>query len=344
MRSNTHCGAKLQYIYKQGLEVRGYPAHRSRVVGSTTHEIVEGIYRSTADVMIDEMAPMHDGIKRGMEYFDGVIPGYRDYNDTFKRIPPEELEFMIKFDKMLVEVFAEIYHKYIFMTENFEIQLTDENEEMIEKSLMAATITPGGRASPRYYYAGKMDWVFFNPSDKYVYLGELKTKAKSFWTEKLQMGLKYDEQITGYLWLIRQQPWGKKLNINRIIYTVLLKPALRLKKNETQDEFIDRCRETMLANPEDYYDRKIIYRSDKEIDEFGKRAYVDSVRIKEMMDEPDPRMLMNPGYSGENCVKFQRPCDFYDLCSSHARPADLHERFIVKGHAHQELDMDLEEA
>lgn len=50
--------------------------------------------------------------------------------------------------------------------------------------------------------------------------------------------LTIDDQVTGYLTalsIMRDEP------VNRVIYTACQKPTIRLKQNETEEEFIERC-------------------------------------------------------------------------------------------------------
>lgn len=350
MRNQTACINKLQNLYLYKLKPRWYGASRALVIGSAVHDAVEIMYRTLYNALAGD-APLHAALEAGLGYFDGSLTHYIAYNDLHKNQSPEDLKYDMDYDRMLVEVQIHVYYYEIYLKEKFEIAVLDK-ELGLEKSMMARTITPGGRKSPKYYYAGKNDQLFYLPADGKHYLSELKTKSKMFWTATHKLGMKYDEQITGYLWLFRQN--YPNMKINDVIYTVLLKPVAPryvMRKAEDQAEFqqrildtrydmLEKTRAKVMDDLADHVDRILIHRADGQIDSFGKRAYRESLKIEQMLKDEG---YINPGYGGENCVKFNKPCEFFDLCAEHSRPKDLSVDYVIKSNAHEELGMEVSE-
>jgi hypothetical protein len=114
-----------------------------------------------------------------------------------------------------------------------------------------------------------------------------------------------DAQVS--LYLLAAERLG--LGVTEILYDVLRKPALRLKKGETPVAFEQRCLETIAEDPEHYFQRKILTRNERE-----RAAHVrdvtGTVRLVQaaaFLGEDTPR---NTG----SCWAFGRPCEFYPVC------------------------------
>ena len=114
-----------------------------------------------------------------------------------------------------------------------------------------------------------------------------------------------DAQVS--LYLLAADRLG--LGITEILYDVLRKPALRLKKGETPEAFEQRCLETIAETPEHYFQRKILTRLEPE-----RAAHVrdvhGTVRLMQaaaFLGEDTPR---NTG----SCWNYGRPCEFYPVC------------------------------
>jgi len=143
-----------------------------------------------------------------------------------------------------------------------------------------------------------------------------------------------------------------KMKINNVIYTVILKPiAPRYVKRkaetpadlaqriiDTRYEKLEETRAKVMGDMPKYIDRIIVHRADSQIDSFGKRAYREGVKIEKMLGDEG---YINPGYGGENCVKFNKPCEFFDLCAEHSRPKDLSVDYVIKSSSHEELGMEV---
>lgn len=97
-----------------------------------------------------------------------------------------------------------------------------------------------------------------------------------------------------------------------VVWDVLRKPALRLKKNESETEFERRCLEDIEDNRSYYQQRKQIVRFEDE-----KQAHVRDILgvVHLMLTGETPR---NRG----SCFSYERPCDFFEVCAGEAEISD----------------------
>lgn len=140
---------------------------------------------------------------------------------------------------------AKAYEKYIFPAVKVELA-----EEWLEKEV-----------TPEVTLIGRVDGM---TADGVVV--EHKTTSRDIGAE-YEYNLMWDEQVLAYMYLT---------GTRRIIYTVVKKPTIRLKKDETQEEFYQR----MLAWYDDDTESKIrtfdVIRTDEEVQAFVDE-FVDTV-------------------------------------------------------------------
>jgi len=115
-----------------------------------------------------------------------------------------------------------------------------------------------------------------------------------------------DPQVSTYLAASRRE-----LGIAQVVYDVLRKPALRLSKKETPDEFHTRCLEDIAARPEHYYQRNVIVRLEADHREFV-RDVVGTVHLMQTGETP-----RNPN----SCFLF-RECEYFGVCAGGVRLDD----------------------
>ncbi len=142
--------------------------------------------------------------------------------------------------------------------------------------------------------------------DGKLYIEEYKTTSSD-----VSPGSEYwdiltmDTQCVGYVTLLKAMGY----DIHGIIYDVWRKPALRLKKTETVDEYNERIYAAMWEENEKYYARKpiTILRSDEErfADTLGK---IDLLRMS--MD------CNNLWYHNEMACKTFGRCEYLPICSN----------------------------
>lgn len=111
--------------------------------------------------------------------------------------------------------------------------------------------------------------------------------------------LQNDEQILTYMWAY---------GVNEILYTVCKTPSIRLKKDETDDEFRQRCFDWYGTDTELKIGTINVYREPDEIAEFGKDLEAISDEINNCS-----RFYRVPSH----CMKWGRPCEYMGICRNY---------------------------
>lgn len=117
--------------------------------------------------------------------------------------------------------------------------------------------------------------------------------------ESYIMSLQNDEQILTYMWAY---------GVNDILYTVCKTPTIRLKQNESEDDFRFRCIDWYSDDTEHKIGTINVYRSPEEIAEFEES-------LKLMVDEIEHchNYYRVPSY----CMKWGRPCEYSSICRNY---------------------------
>ncbi|MDE7104970.1 MAG: PD-(D/E)XK nuclease family protein [Ruminococcus sp.] len=200
-------------------------------------------------------------------------------------------DFEIDFENPKVSAMATAYKKYIYP--QFEVR---KAEECFEYQLSEDCTLVG-----RFDGIAKDDCVV-----------EHKTTSSDV-DEEYIYGLQWDEQILDYMLAS-----GK----NEMYYTVCKKPTIRLKQNETNEEFYQRCVEWYDTDT----DKKIrvikVTRNQKEIEQ--QKEYLKHIASRMEYDEEwykatisacdgkDPAgwFYRNPSH----CTCYGRRCEFASIC------------------------------
>lgn len=112
-------------------------------------------------------------------------------------------------------------------------------------------------------------------------------------------GLQNDEQILTYMWAY---------GVNHILYTVCKTPTIRQKKDETEDEFRERCIEWYNTDIELKIGTIDVYRSPEEIEEFALELERMDAEIRNCEN-----FYRVPSY----CMKWGRPCEYMSICRNY---------------------------
>lgn len=108
--------------------------------------------------------------------------------------------------------------------------------------------------------------------------------------------LQNDEQILTYMW---------SYGVNEILYTVCKTPSIRLKKDESEDDFRQRCFEWYDTDTELKIGTINVYREPSEITEFSEDLEAISDEISNCH-----RFYRVPSH----CMKWNRPCEYMGIC------------------------------
>ncbi len=217
-----------------------------------------------------------------LKYIDGVYPQTSPETLERGRGYHEKLEAVLKgepfeMDDPKTDAMVMAFEKYVLP----KLGKVEAVEEWFEKPIGEHTIV------------GRCDGRLSNGK-----LLEHKTTSAEL-DEAYIAGLQNDEQILTYMWAY---------GVNDILYTVCRTPTLRLKQNESEDDFRLRC----LNWYSDDTERKIgtinVYRSPDEIAEFAES-------LKLMTDEIEN--CHNFYRVPSHCMKWNRPCEYAPICRNY---------------------------
>lgn len=111
-------------------------------------------------------------------------------------------------------------------------------------------------------HVGKSDGVVLHKEYGKLFLYELKTatdRDRDSYIHRLEI----DKQISSNLMALSDMG----IECDGVIYDVIWKPGVRMKKDETPDELDQRMLDVMAADPAEYFTRHLVYRSPKAITE-----------------------------------------------------------------------------
>lgn len=165
---------------------------------------------------------------------------------------------------------------------------------------------------PKFEVVSTEDWVIKNfDGSSFGMLGrtdgisngalvEHKTTSETN-LEEYEYGLQWDEQILAYMWLT---------GMRKMWYTIIRKPNIRQKKNESDEEFFNR----MVAWYDEDTDTKIklteVFRTDEEVMAFAKHAEHIVSEIMKANNGLDDEIYRNTMY----CTKWGRRCEYAGIC------------------------------
>lgn len=180
----------------------------------------------------------------------------------------------------------------------------------IEKVIQGEILNPEtGRPAREYAYGGRVDGLVLMKKDDMGFkagdllLMEHKTASKvdEGYFERLQL----DSQIRLYAIYL-----GRELGtqIAGCLFNVILKPTIRQRKNESEEEYAKRLRLEMNW-PEQYY-RRYLHFPELRLQEIQKELWDAKNIVAKARQAGIYTMNTNA------CFDFHRKCDYWDLCSS----------------------------
>lgn len=182
---------------------------------------------------------------------------------------------MFEFDDPKTDAMALAFQKHIMP----QIGKVEAVEEWFERLL------PNGNV-----LVGKCDGRLSNGK-----ILEHKTTSADL-DEAYIASLQNDEQILTYMWAY---------GVNEILYTVCKTPTIRLKKDESDDDFRQRCFEWYDTDTDMKIGTINVYRDPDEVAEFAE----DLNAIADEIDNCE-RFYRVPSH----CMKWNRPCEYMGIC------------------------------
>lgn len=218
-----------------------------------------------------------------MRYVEGVFPSTtaaplergRGYHSKIECLLRDE---SFEFDNPKIDAMAMAFDVYV----RPELGDVEKVEEWFEKPLKNGTVI-----------VGRCDGI---KSDGTIV--EHKTTSGNI-DEAYIAGLQNDEQILTYMWAY---------GVNKMLYTVCKTPTIRQKKDETEDEFRERCIDWYAENTGDKIAMIEVYRSPEEIAEFERE-------LNAIAEEIESAKLFYRVPS--HCSKWGRMCEYASICRNY---------------------------
>lgn len=236
-----------------------------------------------------------------LKYIEGLTPAVKpealetgsNYHKLLEELNNGNLEALVEDDYSKEMAMAQAYYKYIYP--KFHVV---EAEKWLEYDLGSGDTL-----------VGIADAI---ADDGHIV--EHKTTGSEI-TEQYEYNLLWDEQILAYMLMT-----GKR----KVWYTVCRKPTIRIKKDETEQEFYKR----MVAWYDEDTDSKIrlleIERTDEEVEEFKNQLHDIWLEMK----YAEAAELRNPYYRNTcHCNMWGRRCEYSSICM-HYDPNQQYVEFV----------------
>lgn len=121
-------------------------------------------------------------------------------------------------------------------------------------------VLKGGRKSRVHYIAGKIDDIVHTPQGDWLVEYKTASQLTGSYFERLYL----DEQVSMYCYVLRRLGY----NPVGVIYRVIRKPTIKVRKNESIRQYTDRLIEEYRARPDFYFLEQKLYRTQDDLDEF----------------------------------------------------------------------------
>jgi len=191
--------------------------------------------------------------------------------------------------------------------DHYETDLLDWEIIAVEEQVRAAILDPKtGQPSETYDYGMVLDMVVRERSTGEYVLVEHKTTSQlneAYWRK-----LELDPQLSGYWLGCHAKGWP----ITKIIYNVIKLPGIRQRQTESRKSYYDRIREELTMQPEKYFHRKPIYRTQEQLLEFLDGTWRWIKFIDRLWGRPMQDWLKSDIIA---CTRFNRTCEFLDVCA-----------------------------
>ncbi len=183
---------------------------------------------------------------------------------------------------------------------------------------------------------GKID-MMFRPKKGAIVLRDHKTSSR--YSPDLMDSWYYKFQFMFYVWLARRVTGMK---INEFEVNLIVKPQLRLKKDESVESFAARCKADMIQEPDKYFKRIPLPLMKGCLEEFETNVLIPKIlRIKALTDVTQSAILplLVRNRNTNNCSRIGMTCPFIPLCV-HGEKEKF--RYQTRQYKHEELDTNIE--
>lgn len=286
------CRKRYEFEYERKLSLKGYSSALG--LGSMVHKFIEGFHLGVDPLIL------------ARQEAGAFMEKHPDHVTTVQ----EDLKKAIAMFNAWRDYWATV-DSYSFAQKDLEF--IDVEAEW------AYPVNMG----PDLVHAGKRDGYLKHKKLGKHFLYELKTAALGGEDNYIHR-LKLDHQISANILALKKA--GKP--VDGVFYDVIFKPAIRLKKNETADEFVERYGQVMRDEPALYFKRVLVDRLPATLEEYERETVV-------QMSEINGGALRYRNTSA--CMKFGSLCPFFNLCMDPG-VAELENEFTKRTNKFPELE------
>ena len=290
-------GAFRECPTKARMKISGYYRPVTSIAlsfGNMFHHLCEKIYTEVKNHKGDEK---HSPLNMSEILIEEMLR--KDFKDEYERTPAsdrEVLETSIMFCKALFPTYIE-YWKQDF----------DGDKKKSWVALEKQFSMPIFGAIQDGSFIGKRDGEY---KDQAGNLWLFETKTKSRWNElNLGMIVGRDLQVNSYM-LAQHYDYGERPV--GVLYNVVRRPQLKIKKDESKQEFFLRIKQDVKDRLDFYFVRLEVPILWEHVQDFSDRFHVE---VKEFRDwsKRDPKLDKQCSHVCENIYG---PCDFLKYCAS----------------------------
>jgi len=306
IRKYKSCPKKYYFSEVEGIKPK--ITDEKLIVGSQVHYALERIYRG--DSIVDIIGDVRE---KFLEVTDEMFDEEKD-----------EQEFaLIKIEELLKGYYDLVYP--LDMEPNSDVvKALDIIDTEAEFSFKFEDI--GG---VEHNFKGKIDMLARTNG---LWIVEHKTTAQ--WSDN--NNLKLDEQGTSYMLAAESSP-QLDYDVKGVLYNIIRKPSIRLRKNETLDEYRKRLYGDIRERPDFYYIREFSTRSYNQIKEFYDELRYISHQLHKKSESEKPIYYRNPAYMSFGQCNIM--CDYTDLCIEYDE--QLVEELYERKEQNEELEQEV---
>lgn len=270
------CPKKYEFMYREMLEPQGYS--KSMGYGSFIH-LYRAIFHAKRSKQQGLIQEAHLDLDR---YRESVLS---------KANGKEEDVLQIERDEKLAQRVIGVYESYW----GTSVSPLSENDLMWLEIEKEWKFNIGDDT-----HRGKRDGLVKSLNYDKTFLYELKTATDRDRDEYLA-ALQQDYQINSNLLALQNE--GVKAS--GVLYDIIWKPGLRLKKDETLEQMNDRILECYITDPAKYFQRLLIARTESRLAEYKSELSAQFHAI-----DSTGLFYRNPS----NCRTYGSLCPFFGLC------------------------------
>ena len=165
-------------------------------------------------------------------------------------------------------------------------------------------------------YVGSLDMLIEEDGKYWIVENKTAGRLDKNYVDRLPL----DTQITGYAIGAR---WAKKVPIAGVIYNVAKKPQLRIKVNESNEQFASRLKADYTSRPEFYFYREQLFRNTAAVNEYKAEIAELAADINDKLDilkEVGPVKALPHFYRNTDQCTIRGACPYLAICTKGWNP------------------------